>query len=100
MENANPSSSTSNIGFLGLKKKKEIESWLEDSKTVDPLVNSDDIEYFDTSPTLEELEYHEWLLKYPKPFWVKQKHKNGKLKYHYDLLHDWVIFDEKNLGSS
>ncbi|GJV86264.1 protein kinase-like domain, concanavalin A-like lectin/glucanase domain protein [Tanacetum coccineum] len=73
MENANPSSSTSNSGFLGLKKKSEIETWLEDSKIVDPLVNSDDIEYFDTFPTLEELEYHEWLLKYPKPFWVKAK---------------------------
>ncbi|GJZ48185.1 hypothetical protein Tco_0602017 [Tanacetum coccineum] len=79
MENANPSSSTSNIGFLGPKKNREIESWLRDNMIVDPLVNSDDIEYFNTSPTLEELEYHEWLLKYPKPFWVKAKIRTGNL---------------------
>ncbi|GJZ12661.1 hypothetical protein Tco_0547891 [Tanacetum coccineum] len=69
MENANPSSSTPNSEFLDPKKKLEIESWLEDSKIVDPLVSSDDVEYFDTFPTLEELGYHEWLLKYPKPSW-------------------------------
>ncbi|GKB14888.1 protein kinase-like domain, concanavalin A-like lectin/glucanase domain protein [Tanacetum coccineum] len=33
----------------------------------------DEIEYFDTFPTLEELEYHKWLLKCPKPSWVKTK---------------------------
>ncbi|GJX64255.1 hypothetical protein Tco_0298598 [Tanacetum coccineum] len=48
MENANPSCSTSNIGFLGPKKKREIESWLGDNKIIDTLVDSDDIEYFDT----------------------------------------------------
>ncbi|GJX14139.1 hypothetical protein Tco_0205897 [Tanacetum coccineum] len=69
MENANPSCSTSNREFLDPKKKKEIESWLEDSRIVDSLDGSDEIEYFDTFPTLEELEYHEWLLKYPKPSW-------------------------------
>ncbi|GJU10818.1 hypothetical protein Tco_1133214 [Tanacetum coccineum] len=67
MENANPSSSTSNSEFLDPKKKIKTESWLGDSKIVDPLVSSDEIEYFDTFPTLEELEYHEWLLKCPKP---------------------------------
>ncbi|GJX96836.1 protein kinase-like domain, concanavalin A-like lectin/glucanase domain protein [Tanacetum coccineum] len=65
MENANPSSSTSNSEFLDPKKKIEIESWLEDSSIIDSLVRSDEIEYFDTFPTLEELEYHKWLLKYP-----------------------------------
>ncbi|GKD09799.1 hypothetical protein Tco_1189484, partial [Tanacetum coccineum] len=73
MENANPSSYSSNSEFLDLKKKIEIESWLGDSKIVDSLVGLDEIEYFDTFPTLEELEYHEWLLKCPdvdkfKPF--------------------------------
>nr|GEV83431.1 hypothetical protein [Tanacetum cinerariifolium] len=53
--NANPSSSTSNSKFLDPKKKIEIESWLGDSKIVDPLVRLDEIEYFDTFPTLEEL---------------------------------------------
>ncbi|GKA04107.1 hypothetical protein Tco_0676888 [Tanacetum coccineum] len=61
-ENVNPSYSTSNREFLDPKKKREIESWLEDSRIVDSLNMSDEIEYFDTFPTLEELEYHEWLL--------------------------------------
>ncbi|GJR44364.1 MAK10-like protein [Tanacetum coccineum] len=53
MENANPSSFTLNSEFLDPKKKLEIESWLEDSKIVDPLVSLDDVEYFDTFPTLD-----------------------------------------------
>ncbi|GJW23563.1 hypothetical protein Tco_0034185 [Tanacetum coccineum] len=37
----------------------------------------DDLEYFDTFPTKEELEYHEWLLKYPRPSWVSAKRVRG-----------------------
>ncbi|GJT81846.1 hypothetical protein Tco_1056188 [Tanacetum coccineum] len=70
MENVNPSCSTSNREFFDPKKKIEIEPWLEDSRIVDLLAGSDEIEYFDTFPTFEELEYHEWLLKYPKPSWI------------------------------
>nr|GEV28724.1 MAK10-like protein [Tanacetum cinerariifolium] len=33
----------------------------------------DDVEYFDTFHSLEDLRYHEWLLKYPKPSWVNAK---------------------------
>ncbi|GJT24392.1 gypsy/ty3 retroelement polyprotein [Tanacetum coccineum] len=33
----------------------------------------DDLEYFDTFPTREELEYHKWLLKNPRPSWVRAK---------------------------
>ncbi|GKA91677.1 hypothetical protein Tco_0813602 [Tanacetum coccineum] len=69
MENANPSCSTSNREFLDPKKKKEIKSWLGDSRIVDSFDGSNEIEYFDTFPTMEELEYHERLLKYPKPPW-------------------------------
>ncbi|GJW47971.1 hypothetical protein Tco_0079617 [Tanacetum coccineum] len=79
MENANPSCSTSNREFLDPKKKREIKSWLEDSKIADLLDRSDEIEYFDTFPTLEELEYHEWLLKYPKPSWVRAKIRTKNL---------------------
>ncbi|GJY07353.1 hypothetical protein Tco_0374407 [Tanacetum coccineum] len=79
MENANPSSSTPNSEFLDPMKKLKIESWLEDSKFVDPLVSSDDVEYFDTFPTLEGLGYHEWLLKCPKPSWVKAKIRTENL---------------------
>nr|GEY80935.1 putative ribonuclease H-like domain-containing protein [Tanacetum cinerariifolium] len=59
--------------FLDPKKKIEIKSWLEDSRIVDQLAGLGEIEYSDTFPTLEELEYHEWLLKYPKPSWVRAK---------------------------
>ncbi|GKA15937.1 protein kinase-like domain, concanavalin A-like lectin/glucanase domain protein [Tanacetum coccineum] len=68
-KNANPSCSTSNREFLDPKKKKEIESWLGDSRIVESLDGSNEIKYFDTFPTMEELEYHEWFLKYPKPSW-------------------------------
>nr|GEU92213.1 retrotransposon Orf1 [Tanacetum cinerariifolium] len=77
--NANPSSSTCNSEFLDPKKKIEIESWLVDSRIVDSSVDSNKIEYFDTFPTLEELEYHEWLLKCPKPSWVKAKIRTRNL---------------------
>ncbi|GJR22069.1 protein kinase-like domain, concanavalin A-like lectin/glucanase domain protein [Tanacetum coccineum] len=70
MESANPSCSTSNREFLNPKKKEEIESWLGDSRIVDSFDGPNEIKYFDTFPTLEELEYHEWLLKYPKPSWL------------------------------
>nr|GFA66009.1 hypothetical protein [Tanacetum cinerariifolium] len=39
----------------------------------------EDVEYFDTFLTLEELGYHKWLLKYPKPSWVKVKINTGSL---------------------
>ncbi|GJX64759.1 hypothetical protein Tco_0299102 [Tanacetum coccineum] len=99
MENANPSSSTSNNEFFDPKKTIEIESWLEDSGIVDSLVGSDEIEYFDTFPTLEELEYHEWLLKYPKPSWeegtVTFKKDNEKITF--KMPHKMETFNHKDL---
>ncbi|GJW41246.1 hypothetical protein Tco_0067091 [Tanacetum coccineum] len=84
MKNANPSSPTHSNEFLGLEKKLEVESWLENSRSVNSLVSSDNeledeiegveeeeeeeednLEYFDIFPTMEELGYHEWLLKNP-----------------------------------
>ncbi|GJV19138.1 protein kinase-like domain, concanavalin A-like lectin/glucanase domain protein [Tanacetum coccineum] len=79
MKNANPSCSTPNREFLNPMKKKEIESWLGDSRIIDSLDGSNEIEYFNTFPTMEELEYHEWLLKYPKPSWVKAKIRTRNL---------------------
>ncbi|GJS75409.1 protein kinase-like domain, concanavalin A-like lectin/glucanase domain protein [Tanacetum coccineum] len=67
------------VEFLDPKKKEEIESWLGDSRIIDSLDGSNEIEYFDTFPTMEELEYHEWLLKYPKTSWVKAKIGTGNL---------------------
>ncbi|GJW63027.1 hypothetical protein Tco_0114911, partial [Tanacetum coccineum] len=82
-ENANTSSPTHSNEFLDLEKKLEFESWLENSRSVDSLVSSDneledeiaevkeeeeeDLEYFDILPTMKELGYHEWLLKNPRP---------------------------------
>ncbi|GJR57805.1 hypothetical protein Tco_1499967 [Tanacetum coccineum] len=79
MENANPSCSTSNKEFLNPKKKEEIETWLGDSRIIDSLDESNEIKYFNTFPTKEELEHHEWLLKYPKPSWVKAKIRTKNL---------------------
>ncbi|GKB50324.1 hypothetical protein Tco_0901077 [Tanacetum coccineum] len=73
MENAHPSSPTPSCEFLDPKKKLEVESWIENSKNVDLLADSDsefeeeieeeeeedDLEYFDTFPNMEELRYHE-----------------------------------------
>ncbi|GJX00094.1 hypothetical protein Tco_0184007 [Tanacetum coccineum] len=42
-------------------------------------------EYFDTFPTLKELRYHEWLLKNPRPPWVKAKIRTGNLNNEKDL---------------
>ncbi|GKA59929.1 hypothetical protein Tco_0759242 [Tanacetum coccineum] len=39
----------------------------------------DSVEHFDTFPTMKELRYHEWLLKNPRPSWVKAKIKTGTL---------------------
>ncbi|GJQ89868.1 hypothetical protein Tco_0001007 [Tanacetum coccineum] len=44
-ENANPSCSTSNREFLDPKKKKEIESWLEDSRIVESLDRNTSLVY-------------------------------------------------------
>nr|GEV47737.1 protein kinase-like domain, concanavalin A-like lectin/glucanase domain protein [Tanacetum cinerariifolium] len=55
-------------------------SWLEDSRIIDSLDGSNEIEYFDTFLALEELEYYEWLLKYPKPSWVRAKIRTKNLK--------------------
>ncbi|GJT98874.1 hypothetical protein Tco_1094392 [Tanacetum coccineum] len=39
----------------------------------------DDLEHFDTFPTMKELRYHEWLLKNPRPPWVKAKIRTGNV---------------------
>ncbi|GKD46418.1 hypothetical protein Tco_1271063 [Tanacetum coccineum] len=39
----------------------------------------DSPKHFDTFPTMKELRYHEWLLKNPRPLWVKAKIRTGNL---------------------
>ncbi|GJZ46351.1 hypothetical protein Tco_0593947 [Tanacetum coccineum] len=53
------------------EESKESEREVEEEK--------DDLEYFDTFPTIEELGYHEWLLNNPRPLWVSCKVKTGNL---------------------
>nr|GEW26160.1 MAK10-like protein [Tanacetum cinerariifolium] len=38
-----------------------------------------DLEYFNTFPSMKELEYHEWLLKNPRPPWVRAKIRTKNL---------------------
>ncbi|GKC11291.1 hypothetical protein Tco_1008073 [Tanacetum coccineum] len=89
MENANPSSLALRDEALCLEKNLEVELLLENSRSVDLLVSSykefeeeneeekeeeeEDLEYFYTFPVIEELRYHEWLLKNPQPSWVNAK---------------------------
>ncbi|GJV94814.1 hypothetical protein Tco_1546391 [Tanacetum coccineum] len=90
MEDVNPSSLAFRNELSHLEKKMEIDLWLENNGSVDSLVSldnefeeeieikeeeeEDDLEYFDTFPTIEELGFHEWLLKNPRPSWVSAKH--------------------------
>ncbi|GJV92731.1 hypothetical protein Tco_1540544, partial [Tanacetum coccineum] len=39
----------------------------------------DNPKHFDTFPTMKELRYHEWLLKNPRPPWVKAKIRTGNV---------------------
>ncbi|GJX70336.1 hypothetical protein Tco_0307507 [Tanacetum coccineum] len=84
MQNANPSSSTSNSEFLNPKKKIEIESWLEDSRIVDSLVGSDEIEY-----TTSIIDHHLREVVFGKPF----VRKTGLV---YDQEEGTVTFEKDN----
>ncbi|GJR99581.1 hypothetical protein Tco_0316090 [Tanacetum coccineum] len=51
----------------------EVEEILEDEE------EEEDGEYFNSFPTMEELTHHEWLLKNPRPPWVKVRIRAGSL---------------------
>ncbi|GJX81349.1 hypothetical protein Tco_0330830 [Tanacetum coccineum] len=51
----------------GEESEEEVEEELKEEEEDDP-------KYFDTFPTIEELGYHEWLLKNPRPPWVSAKY--------------------------
>nr|GEU34091.1 hypothetical protein [Tanacetum cinerariifolium] len=53
-----------------VESKKEFE---EETKGETKEEEEDNPEHFDTFPTIKELRYHEWLLKNPRPPWVKAK---------------------------
>ncbi|GJV41841.1 hypothetical protein Tco_1420281, partial [Tanacetum coccineum] len=66
------------------KEEEEVEEETEESEEETKEEEEDDPKYFNTFLTIDELSYHEWLLKNPRPPWVSAK----------------VIFDEKKLRSS
>ncbi|GJV33723.1 hypothetical protein Tco_1394123 [Tanacetum coccineum] len=90
---------------FGEETKDEIKEKEEDSP-----------KHFDTFLTMKELMYHEWLLKNPRPPWVKAKVRtrnlnNVKFSFmigHFDKKQAYldmespinVIFDEKKLENS
>ncbi|GJZ50751.1 hypothetical protein Tco_0605266 [Tanacetum coccineum] len=56
------------------EKEFEVETEGETEKE-----EEDNLEHFDTFPTMKELRYHERLLKNPRPPWVKAKIKTGNV---------------------
>ncbi|GKA28967.1 hypothetical protein Tco_0715212 [Tanacetum coccineum] len=62
--------------------------------------------HFDTFPTMKELRYHEWILKNPRPLWVKAKSQGaksfiGNFTYECDfmVLEDTTSVIDHDLGS-
>ncbi|GJZ87665.1 hypothetical protein Tco_0659275 [Tanacetum coccineum] len=79
-ENVKPNATKYNDHEMTAKAKEKVEEESKDEfedKIKDK--EEEDVEYFDTFPTLEDLGYHEWILKYPKPSWVKAKIRTGSL---------------------
>ncbi|GJQ97301.1 hypothetical protein Tco_0008440 [Tanacetum coccineum] len=59
-----------------VKSEKEVEEETERETEEE----EDNPEHFDTFPTMKELRYHEWLLKNPRPPWVKAKIKTANVQ--------------------
>ncbi|GKE11779.1 hypothetical protein Tco_1415330 [Tanacetum coccineum] len=57
--------------------KEEVEEETEDEAEEEEKEGNP--KHFDTFPTMNELKYHEWLLKNPRPPWVKAKIRNGNV---------------------
>ncbi|GKA39174.1 MAK10-like protein [Tanacetum coccineum] len=55
---------------MAVESKEEFE---EETKDEIKEEEEDSPKHFDTLPTMKELRYHEWLLKNPRPSWVKAK---------------------------
>ncbi|GJR09790.1 putative reverse transcriptase domain-containing protein [Tanacetum coccineum] len=69
-ENVKPNATKYNDHEMPAKVEEKVEEEIKDEFEEEiKEEEEDDVEYFDTFPTLEELGYHEWLLKYPKPSW-------------------------------
>ncbi|GJY30121.1 MAK10-like protein [Tanacetum coccineum] len=59
-----------------VESEKEVE---EETKGETKEEKEDNLEHFDTFSTMKELGYHEWLLKNPRPPWVKAKIRTGNV---------------------
>ncbi|GJV15118.1 hypothetical protein Tco_1360441 [Tanacetum coccineum] len=57
---------------------KEVESKVEFEEEIEE-EEENNPRHFDNFPTMKELRYHEWLLKNPRPPWVKAKIRTGNL---------------------
>ncbi|GJS16531.1 protein kinase-like domain, concanavalin A-like lectin/glucanase domain protein [Tanacetum coccineum] len=74
-QNKNPSS-PKHAHFMTLESEEEFE---EETKDEIEEEDDDSPKHFDTFPTMNELSYHEWLLKNPLPPWVKAKVRTDNL---------------------
>ncbi|GJT30325.1 hypothetical protein Tco_0910600 [Tanacetum coccineum] len=76
-ENVNPNITKYNNHEITAKAEEKVEEESEDEfeEEIEEENKEEykDVEYFDTFHNLEELRYHIWLLKYPKPSWVNAK---------------------------
>ncbi|GJT88075.1 hypothetical protein Tco_1069792 [Tanacetum coccineum] len=63
--------------IIGKQESGEFEEEIEEE--VKDEEEEDELEYFNIFPTREELEYHEWILKKPRPFWVRAKVRKWNL---------------------
>ncbi|GJY72926.1 hypothetical protein Tco_0477357 [Tanacetum coccineum] len=61
---------------MTMESKEEFE---EETKDEIKEEEEDSPKHFDTFPTMKELRYHKWLLKNPRPPWVKAKVRTGNL---------------------
>ncbi|GKE64160.1 hypothetical protein Tco_1518321, partial [Tanacetum coccineum] len=62
--------------FLMMFKEEELEEEIEEEFKEEE--KEDDLEYLNTFPTKEELDYHEYLLKNPRPSWVRAKIRKAR----------------------
>ncbi|GKD58710.1 MAK10-like protein, partial [Tanacetum coccineum] len=70
-ENVKPNSTEYNDHEMTAKAEEKVEEEskdeFEEEIEEEEEEEEEDVEYLDTFPSLEELRYHEWILKYPKP---------------------------------
>ncbi|GJU95766.1 ribonuclease H-like domain-containing protein [Tanacetum coccineum] len=79
-ENVKPNATEYNGHEMTAKAEEKVKEESEDEFEEEiEEEEEEDVEYLDTFPSLEELRYHEWILKYPKPSWVNAKIRTESL---------------------